>query len=102
MFFTVVDRGDRTTLRLEERMPVDARVTVGGSAFAGGFGGFLAVIPLKVLVGKAAAVVAMGPLAVVGGTAGWLIGRALWKRRSRHREGDLQQAFADIVELAAR
>lgn len=101
VFLTVVERADSTTLRLEERMPMDAQSTVGGTAFAGSFGGFLGILPLKVLVGKAAALAALGPLVVVGGTAGWLVGRAWWKRRSGGRERALREMFAQLVEIAS-
>ncbi len=98
--FSVVEHGDETTLRLEERMPVDARTTVGTSTFAGGFAGFLGILPLKVLVGKAVLLLAMGPVAGIGATVGWLAGRALWRRRSAQREGALHSAFGEILSIA--
>jgi len=96
---TVVEHDDHTTLRLEERMPMDARATVGASTFAASFIGFMGVVPLKVLVGKALLLLAMGPLVMVGATVGWLGGRALWRRRSAGREEQLRRAFAEILAL---
>lgn len=98
--FTVVEHEETTTLRLEERMPTDARTTVGGASFAGGFAGFMTVVPLKVFVVKTVLLMAMGPLAMFGAALGWLGGRALWKRRSTGREEQLRRAFGEIVELA--
>ena len=97
---TVVEDGDATTLRLEERMPGDARATVGASTFGVGFLGFLGVIPLKALVLKSVLMLALGPMVAVGATVGWLGGRALWRRRSRSREEQLRRAFGEIVELS--
>lgn len=98
--FTVVEQADTTTLRLEERMPGDAGATVGLSIFAGGFTGFMALVPLKVLVIKAVLLLMMGPLALSGALLGWLGGRAMWRRRSVGREEQLQRVFGDIVALA--
>ncbi|MEX1369435.1 MAG: hypothetical protein AB1Z98_40285 [Nannocystaceae bacterium] len=100
IYFSVVEQGEATTLRLEERMPVDARVTNGGAAMAGGFVGLGGIIALKALVAKSVLLLAIGPLGAAGVTAGWLVGRALWKRRSQDREGQLSGAFAEIMELA--
>jgi len=98
--FSVVEHGDETTLRLEERMPVDAQTTVGSTAFAGGFAGFLTILPLKALVAKSLLLLAMGPVTAIGATAGWLAGRALWRRRSAQREGALHSAFGEILSIA--
>lgn len=101
LHFTVVEQEGRTTLRLEERM--DASVTL-GSAFLGGFVGFLAglfaVVLLKAVVVKALLLVLLGALASTGAVAGWAGGRALWRRRSEGHEAQLGQAFAAIVALA--
>lgn len=97
---TVVDDGDATTVRLEERMPGDARTTVGGTTFGTGFLGVLSVIPLKVLVAKSVMLLALGPVVAAGATAGWLAGRALWRRRSQSREEQLRRAFGELVALA--
>lgn len=99
--FSVVEHEDTTTLRLEETMPVDARVTVGGSTVAGWFGGFMSVIPLKALVTKAVLLGALGPLMAVGVAVGWTVGRGLWKRRSGARERQLRRAFDEIVDISA-
>lgn len=98
--FCVVEHAATTTLRLEEGMPMDARTTVGGPTFAGGFAAFLAVVPLKAFLLKSVLLLTMGPLAAVGATLGWLGGRVLWRRRSTEREGQLRQAFAEILALA--
>lgn len=101
IYFTVVDNGTQTTLRLEERMPVDARTTVGTVLGAGGIAGFMTILPLKVLVAKAVLLLAMGPLSLGGALAGWAGGRWLWRRRSKRRESQLRRIFAEIVTLAA-
>ena len=98
--FSVVEHGQETTLRLEERMPVDARTTVGTSTFGGGFLSFLSILPLKVLFGKAILLLAMGPVSAAGATAGWAVGRALWRRRSAERESALHRAFGEILSIA--
>lgn len=98
---TVVEHMGSTTLRLEERMPGDAGATVGLSMFAGGFLGFMTLVPLKVLVIKAVLLLMMGPLALFGALLGWFGGRALWRRRSADREEQLRRAFAEILTLAA-
>lgn len=100
IFFTVVEHGGQTTLRLEERMPVDARTTVGATTFVAGFGAFMMVIPLKALLIKSMLMLALGPLTAAGATVGWLAGRALWKRRSADRERELSGAFGEILALA--
>jgi len=97
---SVVDHGETTTLRLEERMPVDSRTTVGFGTGAGSIAGFMTVIPLKVLLVKSMMLLAWGPFIAVGATLGWLGGRALWKRRSAGREQQLRRAFAEILALA--
>lgn len=99
VFLTVVEHEGRTTIRLEERMPMDARTTVGTATFLSGFTAFLGVIPLKALVAKAILMLSLGPLALAGATVGWLGGRALWKRRSQHREAQLRAAFGEIMTL---
>ncbi len=68
--------------------------------FAGGFTGFMALVPLKVLVIKAVLLLMMGPLTLSGALLGWLGGRAMWRRRSVGREEQLQRVFGDIVALA--
>lgn len=98
--FSVVEHEGKTTLRLEERMPMDARMAVGGSTGAGAFAGFMTIIPLKALLVKSVLMLAIGPTAALGATVGWLAGRALWKRRSAGREGQLRRAFGEIVALA--
>lgn len=97
LHFTVVEHEDSTTVRLEERMPVDARTTVAGPTFMGGFAAFMGSLPLKVLLGKTAVLLSMGPLAATGAAAGWMVGRALWKRRSQRREDELRAAFTEIL-----
>jgi hypothetical protein len=82
-------------------MPVDAGATVGLSMFAGGFTGFMALVPLKVLVVKAVLLLMMGPLVLTGALAGWVGGRAMWRRRSVDRDEQLRRAFDEIVALAA-
>jgi hypothetical protein len=98
--FTVVEHAGKTTLRLEERMTTDAATTVGVSASVGGFAGFLSVVPLKALLVKSMMLLAWGPVIAVGATIGWLAGRALWRRRSTDREGQLRRAFGEILALA--
>lgn len=98
---SVVEHEGRTTLRLEERMPVDARTTVGGITGIGAFTGFMTMVPLKVVLVKSVLMLAMGPLVAVGATVGWLSGRALWKRRSARRERQLQRAFEEILGSTA-
>ncbi len=99
---TVVELEASTTLRLEESMVNEARGIVGGSAFGAGFVGFMGVLPIKILATKLLAVLAMGPLALVGAGAGWAVGRAVWRRRAARREEDLRGAFAEILEVAER
>ncbi|MEM7156887.1 MAG: hypothetical protein AAF799_28815 [Myxococcota bacterium] len=96
---SVVEHSGKTTVRLEERMPMDAKSTVGLGAFTGGMGGFSTVIPLKALLGKATMMLAWGPLIGVGVGLGWLVGRAIWKRRSDGRETQLSRAFGEIVAI---
>jgi hypothetical protein len=98
--FTVVEHAGKSTLRLEEGMLAESGATVSVSAFVGGFGGFLTIIPLKAFVLKWVLLVAMGPLAAVGATAGWLVGRALWRSRSTDREDERRRIFAEILALA--
>lgn len=100
IYFTVVEHEDTTTLRLEERMSGDAGGLVVGTAFTGGFAGFMTVVPLKALVVKAVLLLMMGPLALSGALVGWFAGRAMWRRRSLGREEQLRRAFGEIVALA--
>lgn len=97
---TVVEHAGSTTLRLEERMPGHAGSTVVASAFAGGFTGFMMMVPLKVLVLKAVLLLLMGPLVLSGALLGWLGGRRVWRGRSVEREAQLRRAFDEIVALA--
>lgn len=97
--FTVVQHRDTTTLRLEERMPSDARTTVGITTFAVGFSAFLTIIPLKVLLLKTILLLSLGPLVATGTLLGWLLGRTLWSRRSQTRETELHQTFEKILTL---
>jgi hypothetical protein len=99
--FTVVEHAGSTTLRLEDPMRGEAGATVGLSVFAGGFVGFMTIVPLKVLVLKMVLLLMMGPLALSGAVLGWLGGRAIWRRRSVGREEQLRRAFSEIVALAA-
>ncbi|WAS90043.1 hypothetical protein [Nannocystis punicea] len=99
--FTVVPVAGRTTLRVEERMPVDAGATVGVGAFLGGFLGFMSLVPLKVLLAKSLLLLLMGPLALMGAILGWLVGRATWKRVALAREEVLRRVFSEIVAVAA-
>lgn len=95
-----VGDGVRTRVRLEERMPMDARNTVGGGAMGGMFAGVLSTVPLKVLLGKTAVLLGM-PFTLGGGIAvGALIGRAIWRRVSAQREDQLAHAWREIVALA--
>ena len=98
--FTVVEQEDTTTLRLEERMPGHAGVTVVGTSFVGGFGGFMAMVPLKVFLIKSMLLLAMGPLVLIGATLGWAVGRMWWGRRAAAVEGELRAAFGEIAALA--
>jgi hypothetical protein len=98
---SVVETAETTTLRLEESMEQTAHATVGAGAATGGFSGFLLVIPLNALVTKLFLSLALGPLAAVGATIGWLSARALWSRRSAAREDQLRQVFAELLEIAA-
>lgn len=100
--FTVHQLDDHTTLRLEERMPIDARTTVGGTAFAGFGTGVVAAIPLKVLLGKAMLLMALPGLMFASAALGWTIGREIWRRRSTAREHQLRTVFAELVALAAQ
>jgi hypothetical protein len=99
--FTVVEHAGKTTLRLEEGMLSQGGATVVVPAFVGGFGGFMTIVPLKAFVLKWVLLVAMGPLALVGATAGWLVGRTLWRRRSTDRDDELRRIFAEILALSA-
>lgn len=98
--FSVVEHAGNTTLRLEESMQNDASARVAGPASAGGFIGVMAMVPLKAVLIKSVLLLAMGPLVAAGATVGWLGGRALWKRHSAKREGDLGRAFAEVLALA--
>ena len=98
--FSVVQSGDRTTLRLEERMPVDASTTVGLATVGGGVTGFMGMVPLKALVLKSVLLLAMGPLVLSGALLGWLGGRMLWRRTSGGRDEALRRMFGEIVVLA--
>jgi hypothetical protein len=99
---TVVVGDESTRIRLEERMPMDARTTVGAGSFAGFFAGIMGVIPLKALVLKSTLMLAMGPLMAGGALVGWLGGRAVWGRNSRRRERQLQSLFTEILDRAAK
>ena len=81
---------------------MDAKSTVGLGAFVGGMGGFATVIPLKALLVKATMMLAWGPLIGVGVGLGWMVGRAIWKRRSDGRETQLSSAFGEIVAILGR
>lgn len=102
MHLTVVEQEGRTTLRLEERM--DASVAL-GTAFLGGFAGFLAglfaIVLLRAMVDKALLVLLLGALTSTGAAVGWAGGRVLWRRRSESLEAQLQRDFAAIVALAS-
>ena len=98
--FTVVELEGESILRLEERMPMDSRSTVGGSAGAGWFLGIMTVVPLKALVAKALLTLLLGPTMAVGAGVGWLIGRRLWRRTATRREDQLRRAFAEILAIA--
>lgn len=97
--FTVAEHAGQTTLRLEERMHGAAVATVGVSSFAGGFFGFMMLVPLKVLVIKAVLLLLMGPLALSGALLGWLAGRAAWKRVAHGREEVLRRVFTELVTV---
>ena len=97
---TVVEDDGATTVRLEERMPMDARATVGLSAMLGWFAGIMMVIPLKAVVVKAVLLMMMFPAMLVGAGAGWLAGRALWARRSQSRADQLRRAFDEVTAIA--
>lgn len=99
--FTAVEHAGRTTLRLEESMHSAAVGTVGLSGFAGGFLGFMLMVPLKALVVKSLLLLLMGPLVVVGVMLGWLIGRLTWKRSAQAREEMLRRAFTELMTVAA-
>jgi hypothetical protein len=99
--FTAVETAGRTTLRLEELMYSDAVTTVGLSTFAGGFLGFMLMVPLKVLLGKALILLLMGPLVLMGALLGWLVGRTAWKRLAHAREEVLRRAFTELMNVAA-
>ncbi len=100
VYFSVVEQGERTTLRLEERAPVDARVAVGGGTVGGGFTGLMTVVPLKALLVKSVLMLALGPIVLVGATLGWLGGRAYWARQSARRDDQLRRVFAEIITIA--
>ncbi|MBZ5712889.1 hypothetical protein [Nannocystis pusilla] len=99
--FTVVPLEGRTTLRVEERMPFEARGTVGVGAFLGGFLGFMSMVPLKALIAKSLLMLLMGPLTLGGALLGWLLARATWKRIATAREEVLRRVFGEIVAVAA-
>jgi hypothetical protein len=96
---TVVEHAGQTTLRLEERMHTVANAIVGLSTFAGGFAGFMLMIPLKVLLIKSLLLLLMGPLVFFGALLGWLGGRAVWKRRAHTREAMLRRVFTELVTV---
>jgi hypothetical protein len=97
--FTVVEHAGQTTLRLEQRMESAAYGTVGASTFAGGFFGFMLLVPLKVLVIKSLLLLLMGPLAFMGALLGWLGGRMAWARLAGERETVLRRVFAELVDV---
>lgn len=98
--FTLVEHEGTTTLRLEDRMSVQAYSTVGVGAFAGWFFGILFVIPLKALLVKSALLLMILPSMFVGAVVGGLVGRALWKRHSTARQAELNEAFEEVLALA--
>ncbi|NVB42290.1 hypothetical protein G6O69_30985 [Pseudenhygromyxa sp. WMMC2535] len=100
--FTVVEHEGETSLRVDERMPKDARSTVGTASFLGGFAGFLALLPLEAVLIKSLLLLFMGLMAATGASLGWLLGRRLWARRSGEREAQLREAFAELHALAER
>lgn len=93
------EHGTTTALRLEERMPMDARMTNGRGVATGFVSGSLGLAALSGLIGKAALMTAVGP--VLGGfmVAGWIAGRQIWRANSRERERDLAEAFEALVRL---
>ena len=96
---TVVEHAGQTTLRLEQRMQTTAAAIVGLSAFAGGFLGFMLLVPLKVLLIKSLLLLLMGPLVIVGALLGWLAGRAMWKRSAHTHETVLRRVFSELVTV---
>ncbi len=97
---TLVPREGYCVVRLDEQMPVDARTTVGMGTVAGGMSGMMSVVPMKVLLAAGLAKLFLLPMVVVGGLAGWGIGRAVWRRRSQGREAELSEAFAQVMDHA--
>ena len=91
-----------TVVRLEERMPVDARSSSAAGAFGGFFLGILSMIPLKALVAKPTLMMLLIPTWIVGVVAGWSVGRLRWRYESRNRHDQLQGLFRDLVELGER
>ena len=98
--FTAFEADGKTTVRLEERMPVDARTTVGGGVTAGFGGSILVLMPLKAVLIKAVLLMALPGVMASGAVAGWLVGRGLWKRRAVKREQELHAAFGELLALA--
>ncbi|MCA9549198.1 MAG: hypothetical protein KC933_04125 [Myxococcales bacterium] len=86
-----------TRIRLDERMPGDARQTVGGSLVGAFFLSSLGLAAVSSLVGKALVGFLVGPILGGGLLAGYLVGRGLWKARSRGRELALGEALDQIL-----
>ena len=101
VFLTVREVDGETLYRLEEQMPVDARASSGVGAVLGFFIASLAMIPLKVLLGKPLLMLMILPLFVTGALAGWAVGRARWRLKSAERRAQLEDVFSDILELAS-
>ncbi|MEZ4381842.1 MAG: hypothetical protein R3A79_10850 [Nannocystaceae bacterium] len=98
---TVRHVGDQTLIRLEEGLAEAARSHAMGGAAAGFMLAVLAMIPLKVLLGKPALLLLVAPLFVLGALSGWAAGRRRWRAVSAERRAELGDVFRDLLDLAA-
>lgn len=100
VFLTLTPKGNKTLVRLEEAMPMDARGTVAGSTVGGMMVAMLSLATLKTILGTAAKAF-LGPMLIVGVALGWFIGRQIWARVSAGRDQQVRRMFQEVLRAAA-
>ncbi len=101
IFLTLTPKGNKTLVRLEEAMPMDARGTVGGVTAGGLMVGILTLASLKAVIGTAAKAL-LGPMLLLGVFLGWLVGRKVWAYVSAQRDTQVRRMFQEVLRAAAQ